>query len=238
LDLYANFLKSSLDWIPLAVLLTSLLGSTHCIAMCGGLVLSLGGAPRPSLWGYHLGRLTGYSLLGGAAGVLGQKVFESQSFSFLPWIAAGLIALSFIVMGVQLFRGQSPALFRIPSPFLVKLHQKTRNAPFFIGLFSALLPCGWLHTFVLGAIATRNPVQGALYLTLFWLGTVPALSLTQVMIDSFLKPFQRLAPKSAGITLILIGLLTLSLKMIPLIESVLQDQPAPTHSCHSTRSSN
>ena len=200
--------------------------------MCGGLVLSLSHSHHRSLMGYHLGRLTGYSLLGAAAGILGQKIFESESFTFLPWIAASFIALSFVIMGVQLLRGQSPTLFRIPSSWLMKLHQTTGNAPFAIGIFSALLPCGWLHTFVLGAIATRHPLQGALYLTLFWLGTVPALSLTQLVTESCLKPIKKIAPKGAGVALILIGILSLGLKMYPHIQSSVQGQPIETHHCH------
>lgn len=214
------------------MLVTSFLGSSHCVAMCGGLVLSLGNSKGSRLLGYHLGRLTGYSLLGALAGLMGKKVFDSELFSALPWFAATLMGFSFIILGVQVLRGQSPALFKIPSTYLIKLHQLTGNAAFTIGLFSALLPCGWLHTFVLGAVATRNPIQGALYLNLFWLGTIPALSLTQVISDSLLKPLKRIAPRSAGFALIVIGIFSLSYKMYPLIHSSLQNEPEQVHYCH------
>src|SRR5690606_10362020 len=44
-----------------------------------------------------------------------------------------------------------------------------------LGLLSALLPCGWLYAFVLGAAATGSALAGALVLLTFWSGTVPIL---------------------------------------------------------------
>ena len=200
--------------------------------MCGGLVLSLGNSKGSSLLGYHLGRLLGYSLLGALAGLMGQKIFDSSLFSTLPWFAAALMGLSFILLGVQVLRGRSPALFRLPTPVLMKLHQVSGNAALMVGLFSTLLPCGWLHTFVLGALATRHPLHGALYLTFFWLGTIPALSLTQTISQSLLSPLKRIAPRTAGVALIVIGIFSLGLKMYPLIHSSMQGEAIPEHHCH------
>ena len=45
------------------------------------------------------------------------------------------------------------------------------------GLLTAFLPCGWLYLFALKAAGTGSPLQGALFMIAFWLGSVPALVL-------------------------------------------------------------
>jgi sulfite exporter TauE/SafE len=45
-----------------------------------------------------------------------------------------------------------------------------------MGLFSALLPCGWLYAFVAVAVGTGQVFAGVAVLFVFWLGTVPLLA--------------------------------------------------------------
>jgi sulfite exporter TauE/SafE len=89
----------------------------------------------------------------------------------------------------------------------------SHGGPFATGLISALLPCGWLHTFVLGAVATQSPWIGALYLFLFWAGTLPALSLAPLAASRLFQPLAQKAPKISGTFLILLGLATIGIKM-------------------------
>src|ERR1035437_6097063 len=58
----------------LALFLIGLLGGTHCVGMCGGIVgaLSMGAGKRPSLHlAYNLGRIISYAVAGAIAGTLG-----------------------------------------------------------------------------------------------------------------------------------------------------------------------
>ena len=58
----------------LALFLVGLLGGTHCVGMCGGIVgaLSMGGPPRLSLHlAYNAGRILSYALAGVIVGALG-----------------------------------------------------------------------------------------------------------------------------------------------------------------------
>lgn len=66
-----------------ALFLIGLLTSVHCIAMCGGLNLaqSMSGEERHPLRRsilYNLGRLTGYTLVGGVLGFVGEKASVNQ----------------------------------------------------------------------------------------------------------------------------------------------------------------
>ena len=202
---------SWLNTIPFAVLGASLLGSGHCAAMCGGLVL-VAARDRKAAALYHLGRLIGYTGLGALAGALGNAVLGSGPLAWVSQLSSLILALGFLFLGVRLWQGKPLHLFRLPPSVWRKL---SRLGPGATGLLSAFLPCGWLHAFVIGAVATRSAGVGALYLFFFWLGTLPALTLAPFAIKKIFKPMASRAPRlSAGI-LIAIGIGTLAVKMAP-----------------------
>jgi len=214
-------------FVPLAVLGASLAGSLHCIGMCGGLVTAVAKDKR-SVALYHLGRLLGYGTLGAIAGFLGEKIFRStlSGGGWLPWIAASALALSFIFLGIRVWR-EKPMHLSLPA-FLLPLYfssmkglkKEMSMTAFSTGLFSVFLPCGWLHSFVLAAVATRSPFTGAAFLSLFWLGTLPALSIAPLFVHRVLQPIAIRAPKISGAFLVLAGVVALSYKVLPLTWSV------------------
>jgi sulfite exporter TauE/SafE len=210
-----------MDFIPFAVAGASILGSGHCVAMCGGIALIVS-RDRPSLIKYHLGRLWGYCTLGGLAGLLGQTVFQASSLPWVPWLSSVLLATSFVYVGINVWSGRPPHLPLIPSRIFQKF---TNTGPVATGLLTALLPCGWLHTFVLGAIATQSPSLGALYLFFFWMGTLPAMILGPLAVHQFFKPLVKESPRLSAIILISIGLGTLGFKMA-------QSQTSDSCHCH------
>lgn len=213
--------------VPTAVLIASLLGSGHCVAMCGGLVLAAG-KTRSALFAYHAGRLIAYVALGGLAGWAGRIAFDSPVFAVLPWISTALLGGGFVWMGVNLWLGRAPHLFRFPSGAAnaaIRLSSPVGRA-LAMGLCTAMLPCGWLHTFVWAAAATRSPALGALSLAVFWLGTVPALSAAPLAIHRALGPLACRAPRLSALVLIVLGLGTVAAKMIP------RAGPDGTASCH------
>lgn len=233
----SNLLAPSIDTtplIPFAVLGASLLGSTHCVGMCGGLAISAGKEPRNTAL-YHLGRLTGYLWLGVMAGALGAATIGAAEFGAISWIASALLAFAFIQMGVNVWRGKGSHLFSLPSGISKALYNTAGGNPFSIGAFSALLPCGWLHGFVLAAAAVHSPIKGAVVLFLFWLGTVPALSFSPWILRKILQPIALKVPKATAILLISAGIMSLLVRAGPLLES-LEHPSAPqrqeVQSCH------
>ena len=194
---------------PIAVFIASLLGSAHCAGMCGPFTLLLS-KDKLSEALYHLGRFTSYSAIGALAGLLGKSVIHTLPFTGAVWASALLMGLSFIISGVLLFFKQRLHLPNLPGLDFAfnKIHSLSGSTKSFaIGLISVLLPCGWLYGFVLGAIATGSPIKGAIFLGAFWLGTIPALSISKYVIQ--------LAPRMLALLLILFGLSMIVLRVAP-----------------------
>ena len=222
---------------PLGIVAAGILGSPHCAGMCGGLVTSIG-KDRRAVIRYHLGRLLSYSLLGALAGGLGKAVLQSPALRGLGWIAGFLLFLAFTALAFQVLRGRSPHLFRLPrflNHVLFRRLNPARIPPEAVGGLSALLPCGWLHAFLLGAVLTENPGNGALVLSLFWVGTLPALTFFPLLAQRILGPVRLRAPQLSAFILIGIGTLALAQKIVPDLKTLHSsgDPSQATASCHS-----
>lgn len=165
-----------------------LMTSVHCVAMCGGINLSQcvpvsaqgagdkGANLRPSLL-YNLGRVISYTLIGGIVGAIGQVVSFSGGAKGVVQLAAGVFM---VIMGLNMLnlfpwlRRLNP---RMPKLFARRISgEKARsNSPLYVGLLNGLMPCGPLQAMQLYALSTGSPVQGALSMLLFSLGTVPLM---------------------------------------------------------------
>ncbi|MCM2323851.1 MAG: sulfite exporter TauE/SafE family protein [Oligoflexia bacterium] len=208
--------------IPWAVLVASLAGSAHCVGMCGPLVTAASRGPV-SVLAYHLGRLGSYALLGLLAGLAGDTLFPAQAGgrvpAFFQLFAALALGGAFIALGIQSWRGKGAHLWALPPgaarmiPRLLAGEKAAFLRAGAVGFLSALLPCGWLHAFVLAAVTTRDALAGAALLALFWAGTVPALTVAPVIVLRVLKPLARRAPKLTGILFMSIGLLAIGTRV-------------------------
>jgi len=203
------------------VLASSLLGSAHCAGMCGGLALVAAGTERAHATirqvGYHLGRLTSYAIVGTLAGLIGQVVDDAGVLIGVQRIAAigagALIALFGAIAIARAFGARIPSA-GVPRPLVVlaqRVHARTLRLPpawrgIPIGLATPLLPCGWLYAFAAIAAASASPWMGALVMTAFWLGTVPALVVATSGARLLFAKLGRLAPIAVGIAMICVGL--------------------------------
>lgn len=217
---------ASLAWysIPVMVFVASLLGSSHCVGMCGGISMALP-QNKLSLSLYHLGRLLGYLSLGAIAGMSGSLLLNHH---WLSLASAGMMSGLFLLTAFNIWQGKSmhlplpkalTQLLNIPLGHSLSASRKYAGMGLAVGILTVLLPCGWLYTFVLGAVATQNIWSGALFLFFFWLGTVPLLSIGPVAIQAWLK--KRPAQKKWIATLFLMaGLVTIGQKlMIPAVDA-------------------
>jgi sulfite exporter TauE/SafE len=168
---------------------TALLGSLHCVAMCGGFVLAC--APRKGLWRYHAGRMTGYLSLGLLAGAIGAGLdhvsAEIVGYQRVAGYVLGglLIALALRTLfpaGVSK-NAKPSALTRLRQRLWARVAprpepgQRPKPMGYAIGLLSALLPCGWLWSFLVLAAATASPASGRRrVMAAFFVGTVPLLT--------------------------------------------------------------
>lgn len=203
------------------VFAASLVGSLHCVAMCGPLAsLAMGqGAGRGRFAaGHALGRLGVYALLGALAGLAGGtfdlagRALNVQRFAM---IVAGGVLLAWGLYHLAVALGMRPiavknALYR---KSLVRL-QKTppgRRAVL-MGSLSGLLPCGWLWSFVILAAGTGNVLGGLAVMTVFWAGTVPALTGALTLFEPVLRYLRQKLPLVTAITVVVLGLAALSMR--------------------------
>ena len=76
-----------------------------------------------------------------------------------------------------------------------------------LGTLTPLLPCGWFYAFALTAAGTARAAHGALVMTVFWLGTVPALLGVGWIMGRCGGWLRQRLPVLTGTLLIVIGLL-------------------------------
>lgn len=208
----------AMNWVPLTVFLASLAGSAHCASMCGGLVIATA-KTRASWVGYHLGRLAGYLSLGALGGLLGERILASPLASrWLPLISAMLLASAFFFAAFRIWFGRVPHLSLIPNQVLMRMYRGTQGNSFLTGLLTPLLPCGWLHTFALGAIATKSAAAGAAFLFMFWLGTLPALTTAPWLVRTAFRPLLRRAPRASALLLLCAGAFSIGSKLGPIVK--------------------
>ena len=190
------------------ILLSSFIGSVHCVAMCGPLVGLHGGALRLALV-HSLGRLTTYAALGALAGALG-RVVDLAAVQHTATIVSGVVIVAWGLhqLAVALGWMADPKLkATVFASQVVKLgkHRATTRA-WLIGVLTGFLPCGWLWAFVVSAAGTGSPLFGALVMAVFWLGTVPAMT-GVLVIGGWIK---RRMPLVTAAVLIVLGVATLA----------------------------
>lgn len=154
-----------------AAALAGLVGSPHCMGMCGGFAAACGsGNDRGAAW--HLGRLSTYAVLGAIAGAVGAAIPGPG------WIAAALSVVLLTWFALALAGFVQEPRFRLPG--LTRLATRGAGASdfgsrFVFGLANGLLPCGLVYAALAIPVASGEPLVGALSMVAFGLGTVPAL---------------------------------------------------------------
>jgi sulfite exporter TauE/SafE len=166
-----------------AALTTGLVGSLHCVGMCGPLAMALpiGRLPHSQRWLaiglYHIARITAYSGLGLFVGTIGQGLLLAGLQRPVS-IGAGIFLLLWMVLKRGKLSGLSTtnrASRWITQPMARFLQSPALSAFAGLGFLNGLLPCGFIYVALTGAIATGQAATGAMYMGLFGLGTVPAL---------------------------------------------------------------
>jgi sulfite exporter TauE/SafE len=209
--------------IPIAG--AALLGSLHCIGMCGGLVAvaSHGAADLTTRakvqLAYQAARLLSYTLLGAAAGTLGRGLDLAGEAAGIGKTAAIVAGGSMAAWGMLSMLAAVGLRLRVPrlllpsglAAWLGKLQQRpplVRAA--LLGGSSALLPCGFLYAFVLAGAATGSALSGAAVMAALWLGNLPALLGLGFALGGVLPKLRRHVPLLSASAIFLIGFLTLN----------------------------
>ncbi|MDD5296660.1 MAG: sulfite exporter TauE/SafE family protein [Rhodocyclaceae bacterium] len=186
----------------LAVFLIGLLGGTHCVGMCGGIVSALSvntvRLPGRSAWSempthlaYNLGRVASYTLAGAFMGAIGSLGLLLDNFlpvqitlyvlANLMLVALGLYltgvtgALGFLErLGQRLWRRIQPLTRRF-----LPVRSPAQALP--LGLLWGFLPCGMVYSVLTTALLSGSAARGAGLMLAFGLGTLPNLLLAGML---------------------------------------------------------
>lgn len=174
----------------LALFLVGLLGGTHCVGMCGGIVgaLALGGGPRWSLHlAYNGGRILSYALAGGLVGGLGALGLGLEGQ--LPVRQAMFIVANLMLIALGLYlsglTGVLAPTERLGQRLWQHIQPLTRRflparsiaQALPLGLLWGWLPCGLVYSALASALGAGSAQRGALLMLAFGAGTLPNLLL-------------------------------------------------------------
>lgn len=237
----------------LAALTLGFFGSLHCIGMCGPLALALvpTNGPRASLVRlmsssllYNGGRILTYAALGLVFGLLGSAARVAGWQQTLS-ITTGVVILLWVLLPKRLTQRVEAKhhVAAVLSHLKMGLHRLLRShrraAQFGVGLLNGLLPCGFVYLALAGALAQPSLTRSVLFMTLFGMGTTPAL-MAIVLPHGWLSPsvrfsLRRMLPIGTAVVAVLLIVRGLALGVPYLSPSTPTAAPAQmstTHSCH------
>ncbi len=172
--------------IFIAAFSMGIIGSFHCVGMCGPLALSLpinNNSFQSKFLGallYNAGRVTTYAGFGLIFGLIGKSLVL---FGFQQWISIVLGAIILVLLVLpKLFPGIYKKL-NFTNRFFEKLRsaigklffKKNQSSLYAIGVLNGLLPCGLVYIAIAAAVATGNPGDSTLFMAAFGLGTLPIM---------------------------------------------------------------
>ncbi|SFU92594.1 urease accessory protein UreH domain-containing protein [Butyrivibrio sp. M55] len=196
------------------------LTSVHCVAMCGGINLSQSirtDGESKTLSGpllYNIGRVISYTVIGFILGMIGMLATGGNSAG-IPIALQGMLkilaGIIMVIMGINIL-GIIPGLrrfqIRIPTALTRKINsvRRSEKRPLIVGLLNGLMPCGPLMSMQIIALASGNPVAGALSMLMFSLGTVPLMLGLGSFISAIGKKYTGQVIKAGGILVVVLGL--------------------------------
>ena len=225
----SSWIGEELTW-SLVVLVGLAAGFSTCMALVGGLVLSVSANYysqhpeakffekfKPHLF-FHAGRIVGFGILGALLGLLGS--FWSFSPTINIWLTF-IIAIIMLVTGLKLLgvgKGLAACSIALPKGFAKIRNWKIINSDnkkwllgrlLLAGALTFFLPCGFTQAMQLVAVNTGNPMSGALVMSLFALGTAPGLLMIGGAAAAAGGKWLNKISRLAGILVIVLAILSL-----------------------------
>lgn len=179
--------------------LIGLVGSLHCVGMCGPLVATvIKNAGYKALITYHFGRLVVYVLVGVVFGML------STSLIFFQLQQNASIVLGLVIVAIYCFpkyRNKIEGRYyrsRFYQSVKTQLtgHYSGPLKWLAAGIMNGLLPCGMIYLAAAGASLSPGLIHGVGFMVMFGLGTLPGL--LGFMLAA--KQLKRLLPNMSGLS--------------------------------------
>jgi sulfite exporter TauE/SafE len=175
----------------LAGFLFGLIGSFHCVGMCGPIAMALPFVGSTG-WRYYAGRLlynsgriVTYASLGALAGAFGESL-QMAGLQQTVSIISGVVILLLLVLPNTLkgkyasILGTDKLMTWVRQKLGYYFQRNSLGSLFMVGLLNGLLPCGFVYIALAGAISAPG-IGGAMrYMVLFGLGTFPLMFLVSL----------------------------------------------------------
>lgn len=200
-----------------------ILGSGHCVGMCGSLVSAFfvrmgdaGKGWRP-LVAYHGARIGLYTLVGLAAAFIGLALVSTGIIGKTQAVLQIVAGLMVIVLGLDILGWlpvRLPAI-GLPAAASRKLFTAAgRSGPLrgaaLGGVMNGLMPCALTLAMAVKASAAPHPLAGAGLLLAFGLGTLPSMVFVSVVFGRLGARLRGILLKAAALVVIALGVATLS----------------------------
>jgi len=199
-------------------LMTGLVGSLHCIGMCGPIAIALPLGNKSLInrvtggFAYNIGRIITYGVLGAIFGLLGQGI---EMAGLQQWASILLgIAMILSIIAPAIFRGKlkfEQFFFgyagKMISSFRKLFAISSIPSLFLIGLLNGLLPCGLVYIAIAGAINTNDLFSGIIYMIIFGIGTIPIMLAIPLLGNMVGNSFRKKYSKILSGFIILLGII-------------------------------
>lgn len=209
--------------VIIALVVGLVAGVSTCLALVGGLVLSLSARHaelhpeatalqkfRPHLY-FNIGRIAGYALFGGVIGLVGAIFRPSTNvLGFLTMVIGGVM-IFFGLKLIEIFPVLKDKSITLPAGIarLFGLHKEVKEyspkSSLVMGGLTFFLPCGFTQAMQLYAVSTGSFWQGMAIMGLFALGTAPGLLGIGGLTSVFKGRRARLFFMTAGLAVIILG---------------------------------
>lgn len=222
-----------------------ILGSLHCLGMCGPIMLAVPhiSSNKTSILFdgiiYNFGRSLTYAFMGLILGMLGVSLRLAGWQDYIS-IAMGVILILFVIIPKRYYSflytapNSGRIISNIKKHFRNLIQTKSRFSIFFIGILNGFLPCGLVYVALAASIAATDLLTSSLYMFVFGIGTMPMLvaiyfskNLISVDIRNKLNKLVPYAIVLVGVILILRGM-NLG---IPFISPILPETVIEKGSC-------
>ena len=209
--------------MAVALLLTGLLGSLHCVGMCGGFVLALD-RPGAFPWrrvglqaAFHAGKTATYVVLGVLAGLFGGVLLRASWFHAAQAVLAVTAGVLMVVAGLQisgLVRSWPVGSLFGPGSLWDRVLRAVAgargpSAAFATGSLTGLLPCALVYAFLAVALRSGSALEAAGTMAILGLASMPALLLVALAGARIPVHVRRRAVAAAGIVVVVVGLVTI-----------------------------
>lgn len=219
-----------------------ILGSVHCLGMCGPLIMQLPVNRNSPLQAfisslfYHVGKTFTYAFFGIVAGIIGKgfAFFQWQQWlsiiagicllllTFFPLLKSKINLAPFLQNGFQLLQHTSQKL-----PKNVYL--------FMYGILNGFLPCGLVYTALAASMVSGKVGNAVLFMIAFGMATIPSLSMVILLHQKISPSIRKKFSKSAFYLSVLMGVVLLLRGLnlgIPMVSPQMNVEKQEISCCH------